>query len=291
MSSTPENRIPDDEIDLGSLAAKTSRVIRYPFHLFRNNLLLTLIFIVVGVGLSVSLKYIIPKSYKSSFIFRPNDFKEKSYLRILSDIQVLLKHRDYQGLSKELNISEKLASTFLSLQIYNPSIKNPVDSANITEVVLVTTDYHSFLPLQQSLLNYFESNPYFQKIRGLHVSQIAMNMTMVDKDLAMLDSLKKLQLKNYEKNQSSGQSILPINDLINPTASYSMAIERLNKKINLEAQKKFLDNFEVIKSCFQNQNPDFPPRIMVMCFYIVPIFLVICFFYLHWKQKNRVRQV
>jgi hypothetical protein len=290
MASTPESRIPDDEIDLRSLTARASRIIAYPFQLFKNNLLLTLVFVLLGVGLSVSLKYIIPKSYKSAFIFRPNDFKEKAHLRILGDIQVLLKHKDYQSLAKELGIDEKLATTFLSLEVYNPSIKNPVDSANITEVILTTTDYHSFLPIQESLLNYFENNPYFQKIKGLHIGQIAMNMALVEKDLVMLDSLKRIQLRNYERNQALNQNILSMNDLINPTATYSMAVERLNKKINLKAQEKFLNNFEVIKSCIANKNSDFPPRILVMCFYIVPFFLIMCFLYLHWKQKKLHRQ-
>jgi hypothetical protein len=290
MPSATENRIPDDEIDLRSVLGRISDLIAYPFRLFMNNLAITLLFVALGVGLAVAFKYLAPKTYSSSFVIRPNDAKEKTHLKIIGDIQGYVKYRDKSGISKELNVPEEIASTLVGLQTYNPSLKSPIDSLNITEVVITTTDYNSFLPLQTGLLSYLENNPYFMKIRKLQENQIALGLDLVEKDLMRLDSLKELQLTTYNK-QAASQTIVLTNELINPMATYSMTTERLNKKMSLLAQQKFLDNFQLVKSCVVNKNHSFPPRILVMSLFLVPVFLILCFIYLHNRQKKAQRRV
>lgn len=284
--ASAENRIPEDEIDLQSIVGRVYHIVGYPFRLFKEHLVATFIFILLGVGIAVALKFVTKKTYSSSFVIRPNDAKEKTHLKMFGDINGILKHRDFDGLASELGLSPEVAATFVKLEAYNPSVKSPVDSLNITEVIITTTDYNSFLPIQTALLSYLENNPYFLKIRKLQENQIEIGLSAVEKDLERLDSLKQLQLNGFNKQLNASPNVILLNELVNPMATYSMSIERLNKKMSLLAQQKFLDNFQLVKSCVVNKNHSFPPRILVMCLYTVPVSLFICFLYLHNRRRK-----
>ena len=233
MSVTPEKKIPDDEIDLQSIRKKLSALISYPFFLLFSNVFTSLVFIVLAVLVAVSLKYFIPKSYTTSFILRPLDKNERTHLKILRDIQTLVKYHDYAALASSLQLDSNQVKSLQALQTLNPSLKNPADSVNTTEVVITSSDYSLFIPFQNALLSYLETSPYFAKIKELQTKQIDLEMLQVEKDLKNLDTLKALQIASYHKQVTTAQSVIAINELINPTATYTLTMERVYKKSNL----------------------------------------------------------
>ncbi len=286
MQNQQEKKIPDDEIDVRSLGKKVYAILAYPFHLFFSNKIISLGFIVAAVVFAFGLKSLVPKTYKSSFIIRPLDRNERVHLKILRDIQVLLKYKDYAGISAELKLDSLTAKTLVELETANPSLKNPLDSTNCTEVSLSTTDYTTFAPLQKALLDYLENNPYFFKIKELQKKQVALELAQVEKDLASLDSLKALQLRNYGKSSVGGGNALVLDEVINPVAAYTFAVERIQKKSNLLARNVFVDNFQVVKSVVSVKHPVWPPRVLILCLYTIPAFLLICFFFLNANRKK-----
>jgi hypothetical protein len=285
MQEEHAGKIPDDEIDLTAIGKKIYALVTYPFVLLAANIKTTLVFLLAAVLLAFFLKYNIPKTYYSSFIIRPIDKYEKLHLKVLGDIQTLLKKRDYATIAGELNISPSVAAAIADLRTNNSTYKPSSDSINYTEVTIGTTDYNQFIPIQNSLVNYLERNPYFAKLKNLQIKQIAMSLEQVNKDLPQLDSLKKLQLTNYGRQQASTQNPILLNDLINPTAVYAMSIERQNKKSNLLAQEAFEDNFQVIKNCVVVKHHDWPPRVLVLCLYLVPLFLLLCLIFLIGRNQ------
>lgn len=289
MPEMPDNnRIPEDEIDIRSAGRKLLSMLIYPFVLFGKHLLITLAFVLAGILSSVAVKYAYAKTYKSSFIIRPNDRNEKFHLKMIGDIQTLLKQKDYGGVGRELNIDSTVASQIAGLQASNPFVKNRSDSLNYTEVTIETTSPANFLPVQTGILNYLEQNPYFKKIRELQMKQVEITLEQVNKDLVQLDSLKELQLARYSNNISLPEKgTFLLNELINPTATYTVSTERLNRRNALLAQKVFLDNFQLIKSCVLVKHHSWPPRILVTCLYLVPAALLLCFLFLLYKEHRR----
>ena len=289
MQTNTTSRIPDDEIDIKSIGSTLLSYFMYPFSLLLRNKIITLCFITFAIVLSISIKYVVPKTYTSSFVLRPTDIKDKIYLKVLADIPKLIKQKEYKTLSKELQLDTSIVSEITAIILLPSGTKNNTDSLNCTEVIIEAKNPNNFLLIQNGILSYLENNPYFIKIKNLQKKQIELGLEEINKDLIQLDSLKKLQLINYRKQSTSGINIIPLNDLYNPTASYAMAIERNEKKLGLIAQTVFLDRFQLIKPCVIFKHHSSPPRILIMCLYLVPIFLLICFVFLALKDLSAKR--
>jgi|GEM_PF-1570711 len=286
MNHDSSSRIADDEIDIRSIIRKIYSFLIYPFQLIFSNKIVILVFIVAAIFLAVVLKRSLPKTYSSSFIVKPLDAKEKVHFKMLYDIQTLLKYKDYSAITTELKIDTGVSQKIVALQTLHSSSKNPADSSNIAEIVITTTDYTQFIPIQNALLNYLENNPYFNKIKNLQESQIEVELEQVEKDLVQLDSLKAIQLRTFGKQTISGQNSVLFDEFIDPTTLYTAQTDRILKKSNLMARRKFLDNFQLIKPCITIRQATSPPRLLVFCFYLIPVFLVICIVFLHFKTQK-----
>lgn len=287
MSSQPQNKIPDDEIDVKSLGKRVLSFLSYPLSLFISNKAVTLGFILAAFALALGCKFLVPKTYSSSFVIRPLDGNERIHLRMLKDVEILLKYKDYSTLSTELKLDSLTTATLVKIESINPSLKNPVDSANITEIIVTTSNPEMFKPLQNALLNYLESNPYFFKIKALQKKQIALELEQVEKDLVKLDSLKTIQLQNYKHTATAQPNTLVLNELMNPVAAYKTANERMEKKSGLLARTVFTDNFQLVKSIVAIKQHTWPPRFLLLCLYITPVFLFLCFLFLHGKKSRQ----
>ena len=280
-------RIPDDEIDLKSIGGKVFSFFAYPLSLLFSNILTASCFVLAAIVLSIAFKYLTPKTYTSSFIIRPTDIKDKTYLKVLSDIPLLLKNSDKHALTSLLEIDSSTVDKLVKITITHLAIKNAIDSSNVTEIELESRDTRAMLPVQNSILRYLENNPYYLRIKNLQKEQIDLNLAQINKDLIQLDSLKKIQLDQYEKQKISLQNTVMLNDLINPTAAYTASSERMIKKTNLLAQTVFLDRFLLIKGCVISSRHSWPPRILVLCLFTVPISLLLCVCVLHYRSKRR----
>jgi len=278
--------IPDDEIDLVRMGRRLQAILLYPFQQWYRYPRTTLLFILTGILVAVAIKYTLPKIYRSSFIIRPVDKTEKFHLKMIGDLQRLLKIRDYQSLSEELNIDDGSARSIAGIEVSNPYVKNRGDSINYTEVTIDAFDHNQLLHLQNGILNYLEGNPYFKKIKNLQKRQVTQSLELVEKDLERLDRLKQLQIETYAISGHGNKNLIPLNDLIHPTDVYSMAAERMNRKAALQAQLEFLDNFQLVKSCVVVKQHRWPPRILVTSLVTVPVFLLLCLLFLYFKKPG-----
>jgi hypothetical protein len=280
-----ETSIPDDEIDFGLAGRKVKTFVNYPVRLLLTNIKITLAFIFAALLISIVIKYIVPRTYQSSFIIRPNDRTEKFHLKMIGDLQTMLKHKDYNTIAAELKISDDIARSLRKISAENPYVKNRTDSINNTEVTLETLDYNNLMPIQEGILSYLENNPYFHKITELQKKQVIQSLELVETDLERLDKLKLLQIETYHKIGTFGQNSLLLNDMVNPTSVYTMAAERMNKKSLLLGELAFLGNFQVVKNCVIVRHHHWPPRILVTCLWLVPFALLICFLFLHFRRR------
>jgi hypothetical protein len=288
MQSTEQQKrgIPDDEIDFNSIGRRISSFVVRPFRLMITHWLTTLAFMLCAVILAITLKYITPKSYRSSFIIRPNDRLEKFHLRIIGDLQVLLKEHNYREVSRLLALDSNVVKKIGGIKLHNPFLKHPADSLNSTEVLLVSSDPSIFLQLQGAIINYLENSPYFSKVRKLQEQQIAFELKETDMDLRRLDSLKNIQLNRYAHDRNAESGLL-LTALMNPAAAYTVSTEKMARRSGLMAREAFLNNFQLVKECAMVKHHFSPPRILVMCLYLVPVSLILCAIFLIYKSKRR----
>lgn len=282
-----KSNLPDDEIDFSSIGQKIMRAIKYPIGLLYANKLISLIFILLAIATAVFFKISVAKTYSTSFIIRPNDRSEKFHVRMLEDVRSLLKHKDWQTLSQTLNMDSVQLKDIAEIKIYPSTNKVGRDSINYTEVVIESFNYNMFIPLQSALLNYLENNPYFYKIKTVELNRMKEENPLVEKDIQLLDSLKKLQITNYANQKIAGQNALLLAENIDPVAFYTMSIERINKKYKLMAQNAFLDNFQLVKSCMVVKKPSWPPRFIVVLSITLPFYLFLCFIFLVLKSNPK----
>lgn len=285
------NKLPDDEIDFGMIRSRIWTFIIYPIKLLLQNLVITLAFIFVAIIVSISLKYIIPKSYSATFIIRPVEKNEKIHIRILGDIQLLWKLDDTKSLARELKLDESIVSSIDKIAVTNYYFaKNKADSSNLTSIELKVSDNKILVPIQNAILNYLEENPYFKKIKDLNKKSISLRTNLIDKDILLLDSLKKLQLSSYDKLKITEQNSVLLKDVINPTSTYTLSLERMNQKTGLLYQSEFIDNFQLVKGVVVSEQHIWPPRILYIGLVIGPLFLLFCFIYLHLKSRRYKKQ-
>lgn len=282
-----KSNLPDDEIDFSSIGQKITRAIKYPIGLLYANKLISLIFILLAIATAVFFKISVAKTYSTSFIIRPNDRSEKFHVRMLEDVRSLLKHKDWQTLSQTLNMDSVQLKDIAEIKIYPSTNKVGRDSINYTEVVIESFNYNMFIPLQSALLNYLENNPYFYKIKTVELNRMKEENPLVEKDIQLLDSLKKLQITNYANQKIAGQNALLLAENIDPVAFYTMSIERINKKYKLMAQNAFLDNFQLVKSCMVVKKPSWPPRFIVVLSITLSFYLFLCFIFLVLKSNPK----
>ena len=286
MAHEKTNQLAEDEIDFKSMFEKIKSMFIYPFKLLLTYYWITSLFVLLSLLLSIAGKYLITKTYASSFIIRPIDKTDKFHIKILNDLETLRKQKDWQTLGVLLNIDSLQLKDLVDLQAYNSVTKPQKDSINYTEIIIETTNPNLFIPLQNSILSYLENNSYFNKIKTLETEKIKRENTQIDKDLKLLDSLKLLQIQNYTSYKNTQANQLLLSEISNPVAFYGMSRDLHDKKTNLLAQENFLDNFQLIKSCVQFKKPSWPPRIIIMWAALLPTFLVLCFFYLHYSKRG-----
>ena len=280
--------IPEDEIDFASLGSRLYNFLAYPSKLLLGNLLVSASFAFAAVLIAVSLKYIIPKRYESSFIISPNDRNEKLHVKLLKDIEVLQIRDDNEGLARELKLDISTVQSIKSFEVSSLlTLKSRLDSVNATEVKLGLSDYTQFAAVQNAVLNYLENNPYYAKITSVQKANLELKLKMVDRDLTLIDSLKRLQLSSYEKTKVNDPNSLYLKYLLNPTTTYTLGFERLSQKTALNWQRSFINNFEVVKSVVDVRKHVWPPRILIMCLVLVPLSLVFCLIYLNQRSRRQ----
>lgn len=286
MPDSSNTKISEDEIDFVKIVTLVKTWLFYPFRLWLSNKAITLVFIGLAVLTAFAVKLLVTPTYRSSFIIRPGDRTERFHLRQIGTLEKLRKQKNYAAIAKMLAIKEEDAATLRDITFIHPALNYTRDTINCTEIFIETTDYKLFHTFQNAVVQYLEGNAYFKKIRDLNTAQIEFQMKVVSSDLERLDSLKKLQLEGYRQMKLPSQQLLPLNDLINPVASYEATEKLVEKRNYLLAKSTFINSFFLVSPCAEFSSPYFPPRILIMCLISVPVFLLLCFVFLAIRNQR-----
>lgn len=290
-----DNRAPlrDDEFDIEILAQKLFRISRkaiykllYPIRvLFFNPKRLLLIMIISGIA-AVTGRYTIPAFYKTSFIVRPGNPIENSYINMLTDLQIMLKDNNYHDIAEKLRMNEEVCENLVKVQInpvFKPNFRK--DSIVMVEITLILKDPHLIDTFQNSIVNtYLNQSPYYTKLQAVKEAQLNALEERLVHDLRENDSLKKVVTSNAFPRTGGG---FVYGEPIDPLKIYESGFSLYNNLVSIRAQKQFITSFELIKPGIVRIKPWFP-RMIILLPLAGFLGLLVCFF-LNLKEHKKIR--
>jgi hypothetical protein len=288
-----DNKAPlrDDEFDIEILAQKLSRISRkaiyklfYPFRVLLINPKRLLLIMIIAAAAAVVGRYTIPAFYKTSFIIRPGNPIENSYLNMLGDLQVMLKDDNYHDIAERLGLNEEVCENLVRVYI-NPVFKNPFrrDSIIMVDVSLLLKDPRLVDTFQKSIVNTFlNHSPYYTKLQSVKEQELYALEARLISDLKENDSLKKVVTSNAFPRTGGG---FVYGEPIDPLKIYESGFRLYSNLVNIQMQKQFITSFELIKPGVVRTKPWFP-RIIILLPATIFLGLIVCFVLNSRDQKK-----
>lgn len=263
---TMNNRpLQDDEFDIESLIYKLFLLLKktfnwflYPFKLMvlkpkRLAIIMSLLFTA-----AIIIRYTAPPIYKSYFLLRPANQIDLNFASMITDLQTLVKDNDYEELSSLLKIDQSLSEKIYELDFKTEKTNKYFkysDSINAIVVFIYTYDRTAFDTIQSAILNYIENSDYYSKSRNIRMENIDEMERKLNKDMADIDSLKKVLTANAGPRNAGG---FVYGEPLNPMSIYEKAILIYKEQLSLHYQKKYTASFELVKKCVTTKKRYWP---------------------------------
>ena len=162
-----------EELNLGELFDDFIRFIR-------RNFSFLLLFIFLGISISVTVFFLKSNVYKSQAIcsssiaqFEYNNEGQRSAVDAINFLNTFLDNNDYVGFSEILEINLEDAYEFKSIeavQKYQINMDEKHVEINKFEINLEVLTPSKIIVLEDALLNYFNNNSYFQFIKNKYIT-------------------------------------------------------------------------------------------------------------------------
>lgn len=270
----------DDIIDFTAII----RRIQYPFILISKYTKLIAIYVVFAIVAAVVLKFTLPPVYSGSFIFEVNDKMDLYYINILTDIQTLAKDKDYNGLAAELKIQDSDAGLIKKIYFVPFMVSKTNDSSNNAAIVTLEMNQPDrYIEVQESIINYLESNSHYTKARNIRLSGIDSLQSKLTADMKEMESVKDLVIANVKPPVASGNGLV-YNVPLDPFRAYELRLERYKEQLNLLNKKNFPKTFELIKPCVVSKKPVFP-KLPFLLLVLLPIAFFVSLVHAHRKGR------
>jgi hypothetical protein len=163
--------------------------------IFRHKILLGVLTI-AGMATGVALYKVTPSSYKMSILIKPTDLEASVFGQMIKGLNDLASTGASSELARSLKIAPHEAGKIT--QITGQSLQG-VDLAKDTAVSNIgrpfildamVSDNEFAIPLQDALINYFNTNEYLSKLRVDKLQMMNQKLAFINAELAKLDSLK-----------------------------------------------------------------------------------------------------
>jgi hypothetical protein len=267
-----------DEIDLvhyfnlllHGLRKLKDALVSYLFFLFRNKILLIIIFAALAL-LSFLSKYIIPRYYQTDAVFVSHNMTSDLYLVMLDDLNKLARAgKNSKTLSRHLNISTGEAASIRSVASSSLSkldftYKNDTTSIAGFNITLVLKDISSLPRIQQGIKDYLERNEYGSRRRAARRKLLELRKFNLQQQNAALDSLKEVM--NARMLPKSQFRTLLIEEPVMPVLQlYKIQQDNLREQTGLEQELTLMENVEIVQPFTKIDDYNLPDmkRILLM---------------------------
>jgi hypothetical protein len=220
-----------------------------------------LLYIIIGavMGVLIGLYYYYNKAqvYKASMTVIFNRLNPRTYGAVLENLNTLIASGASNKLVDELKIPASVAEQIILIDGQNMSSRPLMtDTTNKTfqlfKINVMTANEVAIDTLQSALLNYFRNLPYLKNMSTVERQFLQERLTIVDKDLSKLDTLKT-EVNRFLASSKVSSSVF--NNAINPAEIYEQTTllikERENayKLLYIENDPvSLIDGFKLVKA-------------------------------------------
>ncbi len=280
------NQLQNDEFDVEVFTQKIYHIIirgfkklGFPFRVVFSKPISLGLFLALGVGLALLLKFSLPPTYKSSFILKPQNSGDLTFINLIYDISILVKENDKEALMYELHLDEKTINNLVKLD-FDPIKRNRyIDTVHLLVIKIYTNDPSSFETVQNSIYNYLENSPYYSKMKNVHQKEMVQMERKLALDMFEIDSVKRVMAQNIQPRGNGG---FVYGEPMDPVKIYEEGLNLFHQQMGINWQKQYSNNFELVKSCTATNKP-FWPKLSILLLVCVSLSLVCCFIYQYRK--------
>ncbi len=239
-----------DEVDLTSIFASIKKVFLNLFQWLGDlvrfalqNIKTLLVFIILGVGISIGLFFLVKPVYHSSLTMSHTRLNNGQCMDLING---LTKTSDKDTiLVKKLGLDFKVAKQIKSI-LYK-SINTDSDSLlNSSNFKIEVKVYNKKIldSLQMRILNFLEANEYASKrkqINRLYIDKIEEKLAS---EIVGVDSLKRIVNKSILP-RSMGNGII-LGESVDPVKVYQEGLNLFKSQLSLNEQRELNNSFEVV---------------------------------------------
>ncbi len=304
MTENPKQITNSDEIDIGVLFSKLGdffKNIGLGFLRFlallrkipiqNKALFIALILIGIAGGISYSLK--LKKKYYSTTMILSSEYLNKRIVdNTIKKLNLLAAEDGYQGIARELNISNELAqdiqdfearpfvaeSELIELEILKEQLRSfqsdkknelvvqqvieriEIENRHAYEITIRVYNPTVVGELEIALVNYFKNNNYLKKRVEITKANRLARKQKLQRDSQKLDSLKSVIFENYQNmaaqsRQGSNNVILSDNPVTNPIEIFAQDLLIYNEIQSIDKSLYLQDDFEVVDGFTEFSKP------------------------------------
>jgi hypothetical protein len=239
----------NDEIDLVELLLKGIGVIR-------ANLVLIVSFFVLGSLLGFAYYYSSKKIFENKMLISSEILTESYCKSLIADANRLIREGNYQALSEQLGVPEKIAREISSIAVKSP-LTNEIEIGKESDrkffhITLEVYDQEVLVELQKGLTNYLENNEFVKARVNQKKDYFQQTIAKLEQEIKDLEILKA--------DVYSGEFFKKVNGNaeFDPTTINSKIIELTKEKINLQHSLELVNSVHIVEGFTRFQKPSKP---------------------------------
>jgi hypothetical protein len=239
----------NDEIDLVELLLKGIGIIR-------ANLVLIVSFFVLGSLLGFGYYYSSKKIFENKMLISSEILTESYCKSLIADANRLIREGNYQALSEQLGVPEKIAREISSIAVKSP-LTNEIEIGKESDrkffhITLEVYDQEVLVELQKGLTNYLENNEFVKARVNQKKDYFQQTIAKLEQEIKDLEILKA--------DVYSGEFFKKVNGNaeFDPTTINSKIIELTKEKINLQHSLELVNSVHIVEGFTRFQKPSKP---------------------------------
>ncbi len=285
------------------------------------------LFVVLGGLIGIALNYYLPDYYTSSMLLQSKHASGRLMENSVDKLNQLCEEKNYSELANMLKIDSSAAANLkgfsyepfvseeeiVELEVLKEQLKSEIkDEVVINRFVERLKNenkatYRIFVQvynnnklsrLEEPLLNYFKGSDYVAKRIEIETQNLKLKEQNIDEEIAKLDSLKKLLIKNfnlYSERTRGGSNNVIMNDdqLEDPMNIFGESKKLYEEKLRVREELYLTPSFELIDGFTVFSRPDSPGLLklgLYSCLYGLLIAYIIILLIFFNKYLNSVEE-
>jgi hypothetical protein len=243
--------------------AGISTLIEFMIYSTKKMLLLTSVFIFIGICIGITNYYNATPVYSTNMTLTSSLLTNEYCKNLIYDLQSIKEDNNNELLANKLNINIEAANAIKRLSYEGFLKEDKLDTIPIGTPFTIEMEYYDndiVDSVEAGIVNYLENNKYAQVRKKAKRDRLQMMSNIILEEIASLDSLKEVMAAGLAPRGTGngfvyGQPLDPVN-------VYREAMQLHTERLKIEAEIKLIDNVEVINNFNKKRTPVSPNLVL-----------------------------